>query len=562
MSGSIFSIFDIGVRGMYAQQTALNVTGHNIANANTEDYVRQRADLREAETISSTPGQLGMGVKVEQIIRIKDDFTDFQLRKQLQSLGYFETRDGILQQLENIFNEPSDSGLNSVIATFYDSLHDLSNHPETYSARVMVKEQAEALVSVFNSTNSKLSELKENIDENINFKVAEINSITREIADLNDQIVKAEVGGLQNANDLRNRRDALVRDLSELGDVFVREGEDHHLNVQMGDQMIVSGVFPLELRTQNTSDNTLEIVTENGYKMNLKSGSLKAMFEVRDSVIKDYNDDLNKLAQSIIEEFNHVHMGGIGLTQYNSITSENAVQSATVPLVSAGLDFNVSGGQFSLSLYDQDGNLKSENAITINPFSESLNDIAAKISSVAGFSASITSENKLSIIASSPSDKFTFVADSDQSADTSNFLSAMGLNTFFKGKDAASIAVADTIARDVNKITTGKTLAPGDNTNVMQLIATRDLAATDDATFEDYYSSMIGNLGVERQVNSQRMKTQELIVNTLEERQQSESGVSFDDEAVQLLRYQRGYQAASKFIQVIDGLINSLIQMV
>ncbi len=561
MAGSIFSIFDIGVRALYAQQTALNVTGHNIANANTENYVRQRAELREAESINSSPGQLGMGVKVEEIIRIKDEFTDFQLRKQLQTLGYFDTKNGILQQLENIFNEPSDNGLNSVISAFYDSLQDLSNHPETYSARVMVKEQAEALVGVFNSTIANLSELKANINENINFKVAEINSLTKEIATLNDQIVKAEVGGLQNANDLRNRRDALVRDLSNMGDVFVREGEDNLLYVQMGDQILVSGVYPVELRTVNTADNTFEIVTRNGNRLNINNGSLKAMFEMRDDVIQKYADDLDQLAKTIIKELNSAHVGGIGLTQYNNIISENSAKSVTVPLVNAGLDFPVNGGQFSLSLYDNNGNLKSETAVTVNPFADSLNDIAARINSIAGFSASVTSDNKLSIVTLSSSDKFSFVADSDRSTDTSNFLMAMGLNTFFKGKDAATIAVADTIAGDVNKIATGKTLAPGDNSNVMQLIATRNLASTQDATFEDFYSSLIGNLGVERQVNVQRMGTQELIVNTLRERQQSESGVSFDDEAVHLLRYQRGYQAASKFIQVVDGLITTLIQM-
>ncbi|MDX9703175.1 MAG: flagellar hook-associated protein FlgK [Candidatus Auribacterota bacterium] len=561
MAGSIFSIFDIGVRALYAQQTALSVTGHNIANANTENYVRQRAELREAESINSSPGQLGMGVKVEEIIRIKDEFTDFQLRKQLQTLGYFDTKNGILQQLENIFNEPSDNGLNSVISAFYDSLQDLSNHPETYSARVMVKEQAEALVGVFNSTIANLSELKANINENINFKVAEINALTKEIATLNDQIVKAEVGGLQNANDLRNRRDALVRDLSNMGDVFVREGEDNLLYVQMGDQILVSGVYPVELRTVNTADNTFEIVTKNGNRLNINNGSLKAMFEMRDDVIQKYADDLDKLARTIIKELNNAHVGGIGLTQYNNITSENSAKSVTVPLVNAGLDFPVNGGQFSLSLYDNNGNLKSETAVTVNPFADSLNDIAARINSIAGFSASVTSDNKLSIATLSSSDKFSFVADSDRSTDTSNFLMAMGLNTFFKGKDAATIAVADTIAGDVNKIATGKTLAPGDNSNVMQLIATRNLASTQDATFEDFYSSLIGNLGVERQVNIQRMGTQELIVNTLRERQQSESGVSFDDEAVHLLRYQRGYQAAAKFIQVVDGLITTLIQM-
>ena len=565
MSGSIFSIFDIGVRGLYAHKTALNVTGQNIANANTENYVRQRADLRESEPVDGAPGQLGTGVKVQEIIRIKDEFTDFQLRNQNSTYGYLDTKNDIYQQLENIFNEPSDNGLNSMIASFYGSLNTLQENPHSRTARSMVVSQAEALSSMFNDTNEKLSELQANLDQNVTYNVAEINEVTDEIATLNDQILKAEVGGNQNANDLRNRRDALIN-----GDLFVNEDDNGQLQVQLGDQMLVTGVYSTELATQNSSNNTLDIVTKTGQRLVVRNGSLKGLLDMRDDVIKRYGDDINDLAKSMIKEINDVHIAGVGLTDptdtnvrlFQNVTSENDVSSVTAFLTNAGLDFDVSGGAFSISLYDGNGSLKSENSITINPFSQTLTDVANSINAIAGISSSVTSDNRLSISVTNASDQFSFISDSASAGDTSGFLTAIGLNTFFKGSDASSIAVASTIANDPNKIAAGKSLSPHDNTNVLEIIGTRDQVTTDGATFENYYSSMIGDLGVERQENTSRQETQELILKTLEERQQAESGVSFDEEAVNLLKYQRGYQACAKFINVMDGLIETLIGIV
>ncbi len=560
---SIFSIFDVGVRGMFAQQTALNVTGQNIANANTENYIRQRANLKESTPFDANPGQLGTGVIVESITRIKDEFTDFQVIKENQNLGYLEEKSDILQQLENIFHEPSDKGINSLISGFYDSLQELSNHPENFSARVMVKEKALALSDGFNRTISRIEELKANLNENISYKVKEINAISSEIATLNSEISKTEVGGRQNANDLRNQRDALVRSLSKMGNIYVQEADNKMISVQLGDKIIVSGVYPVNLATRNTAGNIVEIVSENTNEtVHLNNGSLKALTEIRDQLIPQYSQTMDTLAKAIIEEVNDVHVGGVGLGMYQTALSDNSVNSSNVPLVSAGLDGSMSGGNFTLSLYDLNGILISENSVSVNPLADSLQDVANSINSLAGFNASVTSDNKLSISASTSSDQFSFVGDTSYSKDSSGFLKSIGLNTFFKGNSASNITVTDTIINDVNKIATGKSTSPGDNLNIIDLAGTRETTAVSGATFEDYYSSMVGELGIERQTSLNRYKTQDMILNTLQERQQAESGVSFDEEAVNLIRFQRGYQASAKFITVIDGLIGSLLQMI
>lgn len=562
MTSSIFSIFDLGIRGMAANQIALNITGQNIANANNENYVRQRAEMVESVPLDSVPGQVGTGVKIEQIIRVKDEFSDFQLRKENQTLGYLDEKQGILTQLESIFQEPSEHGLNSLINDFYNSLNDLATNPENFSARLVVRESAVALTDFFNGFCDKVAQLKSGINDSIQYKVAEVNTITAKIADLNGEIARVEGGGSQNANDLRNQRDGLIRDLSEYGDLFVMEDNNNLLSIQFGDQILVNGVNQIKLETESTDGRGISILTESGQALNLRNGSLQGLIDCRDVILDQYSTDMDSIARKLIDEINSVHVGGMGFTRFQNITSETGASSSSVPLKDAGFDFDVTGGSFALSLYNSDGGLISENSISVDPFSDTLEDIAAAINAVPGFEASISSDRHLSIGVTTSSNTFSFVSDSTGAKDTSGFLKAIGLNTFFTGDSAYTIGVADTIINDVNKIATGRTTSPADNAIVVDMIETRNNAVLNDTTFEGFYSSLIADLGIKSKEAQDRSDTQELIIQSLKERQQEQSGVSFDEEAINLIRFQRGYQSAAKFVQVVDGLIQSLIQMV
>ena len=564
---SIFSIFNIGSQALFAQQTALHITGQNIANANTENYVRQRAELRESTPVDHSPGQLGTGVNVNEIIRIKNEFTDFQIRRENQSMGYLEEKNIFLQQIENIFNEPSENGLNAAFSGFYNALSELQNGTEDTSSRSFVTEQARALSDVFNDIAGNLEKLKENLNENIGFKVDEINSITDEIAKLNDQIIRTESGGQQNANDLRNRRDGLVRDLSKLGDVFVKELDSGSIDVNFGDQLLVTGVHQIKIEGVLDENNNQKIIVENVQSiLNVNNGSLKAVLEVRDDILADYKDKLDTLANSFIDSINSIHVGGVGVARFTQATSENSVDSSSVPIRNAGLDFDMSNGSFVIARYNSASEPLtpiSETTITIDPFVDTLEDIVSQIDAVSGFNATITSDNKVQVNVTGSNDFFTFISSGNPpDTDSSGFLKAIGLNTFFKGSDASTIAVADYILSDPDKIAAAKNLAPGDNQNVVLMVETQNTGLIDGASFQDYYAGLIGGLGVQREVTSNREETQSLILKTLSERQQAESGVSFDEEAINLLKFQRGYQAAARFINVVDGLIETLISIV
>lgn len=196
---STFHLLETAKRSLFTQQAALNTTGHNIANANTPGFSRQVVNTTESRPIeafgmnrSNTPGQLGTGVEVTSITRIREKFLDDQYRNENKSYGSWNIQSDTLEKLETIVNEPSDSGLRTVLDNFWKSWSDLSKDPENVSARKIVKENAVALADAFHFTSSKLKDLQSDLTSNIDLKSQEINTISSSIANLNLEIKKIE----------------------------------------------------------------------------------------------------------------------------------------------------------------------------------------------------------------------------------------------------------------------------------------------------------------------------------------------------------------------------------
>ncbi|MBC8062826.1 MAG: flagellar hook-associated protein FlgK [Clostridiaceae bacterium] len=219
MSG-LFSIFSVGVRGMTAQQTALSVTSHNIANANTEGYTRQRALIQATKSFDGTglanavsAGQLGSGSEVTTIQRVRDSFLDYQVRNETSTQGQFSSRDTTLSEIEGIFNEPSDSGISSLLGKFFDSWQELSKQPQSSNSRTVVAQQSVALANELNQTYTQLQNIKNNINSVVSNSVFDTNNILNQIDKLNKQIIIVKVSN-QEPNDLMDKRDILLDTLS------------------------------------------------------------------------------------------------------------------------------------------------------------------------------------------------------------------------------------------------------------------------------------------------------------------------------------------------------------
>lgn len=316
---STFFGLETARRGLFAFQQALDTTGHNISNANTPGYSRQVVRLSETTPFSppsfsrpSMAGMIGTGVEVASIERMRDEFLDTEVRNESQSLGRWETRRDLLAEVELIYTEPSDSGIRSSLDAMWTSLQNLANHPEDGEARSVVKQTAAAFADTVRHTYDQLSELRKSIDQSISVKVDDINRIASQIANLNDQIMKANTAGL-NANDFKDQRQLLIKDLSKLVNIGVTEGA-------RGDVMVTVAGTPLVDLNQARS---IEAVADplNGNLVNLQwsdtgdpvyvsNGQLQGLLEMRDTVVVDYMSQLDSFASAIISQVNTQH--GLG----------------------------------------------------------------------------------------------------------------------------------------------------------------------------------------------------------------------------------------------------------
>ncbi|HXF99248.1 MAG TPA: flagellar hook-associated protein FlgK, partial [Bacteroidota bacterium] len=215
----LFGLLEIGRRGLSAHTTAMNVTSHNIANATAPGYTRQRADLAATLPLRSVQGLLiGTGVTVEAIQRLRDRFIDTQYRQTNSSLGSANARYGVLSQVELSLGEPSENGLQAVLGRFFNSFQELASHPEEMGARQAVLQQANALVSTFNRISASLTTQRANVADDASNKVARINELTRQIAELNRRISVAQTSGSP-PSDLMDQRDLALDELSRLASV-------------------------------------------------------------------------------------------------------------------------------------------------------------------------------------------------------------------------------------------------------------------------------------------------------------------------------------------------------
>jgi flagellar hook-associated protein 1 FlgK len=344
---NIFSGLHVGLRALETQRKSLDVTGHNIANANNENYNKQRA-VHKASYPYTAPGlsnhggagQFGTGVEIETVERVKDQFINSQIFNETQSEGYWTEMQRGLEKIEYIFNEPSDSGIDTAMNQFWNSLQDLSNNPSDDAARNMVRENARNLIDSFKSVENQLTDYKESLDQNLNNAATNVNKITTNIADLNKQIVSVK-GSDQSPNDLLDERDALYKELNSMIDVQSREDEQGNLIVSADGKQIVNGSDAYELEMiEDPSDPNKMILghKKTGSPVDVKNGKIKAWMEVRDEKLTVNIEKLNNLAEDMVTEFNTQHKAGYdadgaaGGDFFKSIASMDADQTVIYQL--------------------------------------------------------------------------------------------------------------------------------------------------------------------------------------------------------------------------------------
>ncbi len=315
MYSSFFGI-EIAKKALFAQQRAQENVSHNVANANTPGYSRQRVVLESTYITPNTSmpgiGQLGSGVKVSDVIRIRDSFADMQFRHEYSSLGRWELQSDVLRQVEMIFNEPSDIGISSVLTQFWRSLEELSKTPGSIEVREMVKERAVTLSNTINHAAMQLSQTVDDINFRISVKVDEVNTLAAQIAELNGQIQRMEITGVT-ASDLRDKRDNLLDDLSKLVNFNSYEDENGQFSINVGGALLVKGIHH-DGFTFDKNDSPAAIKWDSyGTPANISGGELKGMMDLRDNKVQVYIHRLAVFASTFAQKFNEVHRNGFDL---------------------------------------------------------------------------------------------------------------------------------------------------------------------------------------------------------------------------------------------------------
>ncbi len=307
-------------RALMAQQLGLETTAHNIANANTPGYSRQVVQLQSTTPFSppsllrpQIPGQIGTGVGVGAIQRMRNAFVDTQVRQETSSLGRWETQRDLLMQVELIYNEPSESGIRNSLDAFWQSLQDLSLNPESGSARTVVLQRGQALADLLNHTYTQLKDLQSSVNDTIEVQVGEVNTYAKKIASLNRQIVEASSMG-DNPNDLMDQRDLLITELSKIVDVNVHTDKYNAATVTIGGIPLVEWDQVRELKVDSDADGKYQLEwAKTGNPVEFHNGSLKGLLVMRDEQIDGHIAMITNFSNTLVTEFNTQHSNGFDL---------------------------------------------------------------------------------------------------------------------------------------------------------------------------------------------------------------------------------------------------------
>jgi flagellar hook-associated protein 1 FlgK len=578
---SLFSMLSLGSNALQTQQILLDIAGQNVANASTEGYTRQRADILQYQSVRIGGLLFGVGSRVDTIARIRESLLDDRFRRENSVMGEYSIRMDYLSQIENILAEPSQEGIAQALANFFDSFEELTNNPEDEGVRTTVSKSGVALADSINMTYELLNNLRTTTNDFIRTTVDEVNTLAAEISELNRQITGLEAGS-GTANAALDSRDLLLNQLSELASVEIRRSDNGTASVYLDGYGLVQDFSynPIGLRLTSDIDPTrgdfYEVVAAGGGNrpLNVRSGNLRGYLDIRDGVTTNQIlSDLDTLALEVIEEVNRIHSQGQGLVRYDSLTSDYAVSDADTALTGADLPFTPQDGSFFLAVYDSQGRLTEQREITIDADTDTLNTVAAQINAAFAsggrLTATVTADNRLLVETATPGDTFSFVGDGAQEGDTSDFLLSMGINSFFtfdsEAGAAASMAVSDAIQNDVALIAAGRSTGPGDNSNALALAQLRNtplLGASATATLEEFFQATLTTLGYTTQLATDRQEIQTGVVDGIANMRDAIAGVWLDEEGVNIIRAQQAYEASARFISAVSDVLDILLEQV
>ena len=610
---STFAPIELGKRGLIAHSTALQTVGHNMSNATVEGYSRQRVEMKAFEPIyapqlnrAETPGQIGQGMVVSSITRVRDMLLEARIVGEQNVQGYWEARDKYLLMLEQVQNEPTDQSVRTLLDRFWQSWQELSARPTETGARRAVLERGNSLAEGINSRYLRLKGIRDMIDGDVQGTVQQVNSLTGEIASLASEIIKSEALG-DNPNDLYDRRDLLVGKLSTLLDITVSYRDEDELVISTGGMRIVQGrnheEFALEPDPNDEGYGKL-VWADGRDPVTLRGGTLASLVELRDVDTKGEIQALDLMSQNFVDLVNEVHRQGFGLD--GSTGADFFVQHPFIDNAQGNYDANGDGAYDATYVYratgantlvatDQVGlrgtltlpGAGGDVAVEYFP-TDTVRDLVERINlSGAEVAARLNSEGRLSIsgVPSADSRNPDFVLRGLQ--DSGRFLvgyagildqsGPAGAYAWTRADAVASlrddgdfsvaplahpagwIAVNQKIADDPNTVAAaaaldGRSAGPGDGGTALAIaqLRTEPVVLGVTTSFDNYLADRVADIGLRGEEAARSLETVNLVMKDLTDTRESLSGVNMDEELANMLSYQRGYESIARIVTTFD----------
>ncbi|MFH1416787.1 MAG: flagellar hook-associated protein FlgK [Planctomycetota bacterium] len=564
------SALGIGRTALAAYQAALQVVGNNIANVATPGYTRNTADLGAIAGANFRAGQLGNGVRLVGIRRGVSESINARLRDASSDLLSASSEQATLDRLEGIFNPLGDTNLGTLMSQFFKSLSDLQNNPENFATRGIVVNNAQYLTQRIRDIHQDILGVHADLNAEITSAVARADDLATQVADLNTRITTAEAGsGGAQASSLRDQRDQVLAELSEILSVTIREQPSGAVNVYVGNESLVQfgQSFGLTTGSEIDSDGLSRVSVRlaiNDGPVTPSSGQIEGLITARDSHIASQLSRLDTLATGLMGEFNKIHAGGKGLKGFSDLIGVSAVLDPTLPLSQAdnGIAFLPKTGSFFIDVKDAATGTTIRTQVNIDldgiGTDSTLNSVAADITAnVPNVTATVLADGRLQITAASGYE-FSFADD------TSGFLAAMGLNTFFTGESSLDININPLIAGDPLLLAAAKSDVEGDGTNATDMASLQDQAVVSfgGVSLNEYYTTAMADVAVRLSGARTAYEASSVIFDSLTVQRESISGVNLDEEAVAMISYQRAYEGAARYMSVVDEMLQTLLSLV
>jgi flagellar hook-associated protein 1 FlgK len=607
---SIFNGLHIGYSGLSASQLGINTTSHNITNAETEGYSRQRVVQQSTTPLGTIiPGAQGNGTQVKEIVRIHDEFVFSRYTSESENKEFSDFQRQTLEELSTYFPEIENVGIKFDMQEYFNLWGDLSINPDNQAVKVALAQQTQVLSQDIQETKTQIANLQLTLNDQLKVSIDEINKIAKQIADLNGAITETESIDGQHANDLRDQRGVLEIALSKLVDATIFEGNlsssmpisrdivekggDYTANVAGFN--IIDGKSFHPIVADNTDNPggfySLSYVRQDGVSVpmddNIKGGRVGAILDLRgnsfdvdgkleNGQLQEIINQIDGFAKGLIESTNNLYAQGAQSDMRSDILDLPGTES----LVNS--DLNIKQGTFDVVTYDIDGNVATTRTVTIG-YSTTMDDIVTQLGLNQDDNGDGNANNDIDDIlnvsflngqlqlkvneAQFPG--YTFGVEDDQTngmASGTNFAGAIGLSRFFEGEDADNINLERVLRDDPALIKANKAPIDGDNklANDMLQLQFDDVrfeanGITTTETLYGFYDAIVTDVGTRTNAAITTNDTITAKFNAVLQSYESISAVNIDEEMVNLIKYQTAYGASAKIITTIDQMMDTLL---